>query len=253
MLNPIIMRSEEVMEIKEGIAKMVRLFKDKCIFCGKDHPEPKKDKIKPTGWKRAEIVGVGGNFSAKKNDLYPDGKSPPTVYSSEGHHCLAFSSFIVDARKSPKDRFPKLNHYIKEKGYDPNNKNNTIDLPGRKQKDDAGWQTQSKKFGAFEKAVLAKKPLQLHIGGHCKKLMNASNLMLLDIVNGIQDSEMCAEPKDTFKQELYEQVVEAEDNAFKLTAAAESPWILHPEKLVEAERYVCDKHHDILEIKYPKI
>ena len=69
-----------------------------------------------------------GNFwswwkfpSEKEKSYIPVGFLHLEAYRSEGHHCLAFSAFIVDARKSPKDRFAAFNHYVKEKGHDPNN------------------------------------------------------------------------------------------------------------------------------------
>ena len=235
-------------QIGEGIAiALIRLEEDKCVFCGKKHKNRKKDEIKPTGWKRKAIKGVGGNFVAKKKALYPNNTSPPS-YRSEGHHCLAFSAFIVDARNSPKDRFAALNHYIKEKDYNPNNDNNVIDLPGRKKK----GQGKEANFYAYEEAVLAGKPLQLHIGGHAKEFLMQSNIMLRDIVNDIVDFDICKQVDDKFKKKLKDKVVKAEDKAFKLTASVQSPWIAHPNPMREAENYV-KKKHSISEIKYPKI
>jgi len=101
----------------EGIAiALQRKAEGKCVFCGKkEHENPKKDEIKPTEWKREAISGVGGNFAAQKTAIYPGNISPPLAYRSEGHHCLAFSSFIVDARTARKDRFAALNHYLEKK------------------------------------------------------------------------------------------------------------------------------------------
>jgi len=96
-------------QIGEGIAiTQIRLEEGKCVFCGKDdHENKKKDEIKPTGWKRLrKFKGVGGRFSGDKRSIYPE--SPVTSYKSEGHHCLAFSSFITAAQATPpnpKDRF----------------------------------------------------------------------------------------------------------------------------------------------------
>ena len=237
-------------DIGEAISiALIRLEEDKCVFCGEQHQKRKKDEIKPTGWKRAAISGVGGNFAAKKKAMYPDNTSPPSAYRAEGHHCLAFSSFIVDARTAPKDRFAALNHYLKEKGYDPNNENNTIDLPGRKQDGDNDDHAQ---FKEFEKAVLAGKPLQLHIGGHGKDFMMASTLEIRDLVNVVKKAGLCKLPDDSFKQQLLDGIIVAEDSAFKLTASAESPWIAHPTPLKDAERYVKNKHN-ISEIVYPKL
>lgn len=238
-------------QIGEGIAVAItRLQEGKCVFCGKaEHEFPKKDEIKPTNWKRETISGVGENFVSQKKSIYPGNTSPPSAYRSEGHHCLAFSSFIVDAGNSPKDRFAALNHYLKEKGYSPNNKNNTIDLPGRKEQGD---QDDHGNFKEYEKAVLAGKPLQLHIGGHKKEFMNASNTMIRDVIRAFQRSSLCDKPDDEFKQELLDNIKDAEDIAFKKTAGAIMPWVAHPGPLSQAESYVKAKHQ-IDEIKYPKL
>lgn len=238
-------------ELMEGIAvALQRLAEGKCVFCGKkEHENIKKDEIKPTGWKRAAISGVGGNFVAQKKAIYPGSISPPASYRSEGHHCIAFSSFIVDARTSPKDRFAALNHYLKEKSYDPNNDNNTIDLPGRKSEGDTDKHAN---FKEFEKAVLAGKPLQLHIGGHKQEFMNASNVMIRDLIRTIQQNSICAKPDDAFKQKLLDKIKDAEDKAFKKTAATVAPWVAHPGPLAQAEAYVKSKH-GINEINYPTL
>lgn len=238
-------------EIGEGIGvALARLSEDKCVICGKKHDQKKQDQITPTGWTRSAIAGVGGNFSGDKLKIYPASISPPTTYRSEGHHCLAFSAFIVDARTNPKDRFAAMNHYLKAASYDPNNKNNVIDLPGRKKEGDTD---EHANFKEFEKAALAGKPLQLHIGGHAKEFLGLSSKRLLRALRMIQDSGMCEEPDDSFKQHLKEEVVKAEDEAFKLTANAESPWIAHPGPLKEAEKYVLNKHATIAIINYPKL
>ncbi len=237
-------------EIGEPISTPIgRLAEAKCIICGKQHDGQMKDEIKPTGWKRAAISGVGGNFLDAKKDLYPNKESPPKAYRSEGHHCLAFSAFIVDARKNPKDRFASLNHYLKEKGYNPNNDNNCIDLPGRKTRGDRDKHAH---FKEFEKAVLAGKPLQLHIGGHQKEFLNKSNFMLRDVWNELKRVGYCEKPDEEFKSTLKRRVVKQEDKAFKYTASAVTGWIAHPIPLKDAEDYVKEKH-GLTEIKYPKI
>lgn len=238
-------------EIGEGIAVVIqRLEQNKCVFCGKaEHNELNKEPINPTGWTRSEISGVGGNFAAVKKSIYPANTSPPVAYKSEGHHCLAFSSFIVDARTSPKDRFAALNHYLKQEGYTPNNPNNTIDLPGRKS---AGDPDKHANYKQYELAVLAGKPLQLHIGGHKQEFMSASNMLILAVVTGLQDSKACEKPPADFKKKLKQKIIDSEDRAFKFTASATSPWVAHPGPLMLAEAYVKSKH-DIESIKYPQL
>ncbi|WP_075186367.1 hypothetical protein [Teredinibacter haidensis] len=242
-------------QIGEGIAiTQVRLDEGKCVFCGEDeHEFPKKDVIKATGWKRAKIAGVGGRFSGAKLDLYPKQVTPPTAYKSEGHHCLAFSSFIIGAQSSPpnpRDRFAALNHYLKEKNYDPNNINNVIDLPGRKEK---GEEDPRSHYMEFTIAVEKEKPLQVHIGGHADKFMNASNVLLLDIVSTIQENKLCGKPDDEFKNKLLKKVENAEDKAFKKTAGAISPWICHPAHINKAKEFANDMLNRTEEIKFPKL
>ena len=227
---------------------------NKCIFCGEDeHENAKKDKIKPTNWKRAKIEGVGGNNAAYKLSLYPNNQSPPSIYTSEGHHCVAFSSFIRDARTSPRDFFAPLNHYLAEQKYDPNNKNNTIDLPGRKEKNDSDPNAQ---FKNFEKAATATppKPMQLHIGGHKSDLMQASDKLVQRVYNTMKKPGMCKKPDDEWKKKLLEKMKKMEDKAFDKTASVTSPFICHPGPLRNnrnnAEDYVQDKHD--IQIVYPK-
>lgn len=240
-------------EIGEGIAvTTVRLSEHKCVFCGKaEHDNKKKDEVKPTKWKRtSNFEGVGGNFAGQKKALYPNNESPPnSTYRSEGHHCLAFSAFITGAKKNARDRFAALNHYLKEKGYDPSNKNNCIDLPGRKVQGDDDEHAQ---FKEFEKSVLAGKPLQMHIGGHSKEFMMNSYVMIRDVVNYAKRRKLCEQPDDDFKNKIKEKVIKKEDVAFRKTANKASGWVAHPGPLSEAESYVMAKH-GITEIKYPNI
>ena len=244
-------------QIGEGIAiALINLAKGKCVFCGKgDHEFPKKDVIKPTGWKRKKISGVGGRFESAKLDMYPDKKSPPDpkVYKSEGHHCLAFSSFIMGAQSkpaNPQDRFAALNHYLKEKKYDPNNINNVIDLPGRK---DKGEEDTRAHYIEFAAAVEKEKPLQLHIGGHADKFMKASNYLIRGVVRAIKKGKLCDQPDDEFKSTLIEEIEEAEDYAFKQTAGVISPWICHPAHIKKAEEFAKDILNSTDEIIYPKL
>lgn len=242
-------------EIGEDIAiPLARLGEGKCVFCGKQkHSFPKNDKIEPTGWARKTISGVGGRFSEKKFELYPYGISPPDLYKSEGHHCIAFSSFIKGAQSDPpdpKDRFAALNYYLKQKGYDPNNENNTIDLPGRKDKGDDDPLAHYVEFAA---AVQHGKPLQLHIGSHSKEFITASNVLLRDIVRSFQQANKCDQPEDNFKSELLKDVQDAEDVAFKMTAGAVEPWICHPAHIRKAEKFAKDMLNIKQDITYPKL
>jgi len=238
-----------VPELGESVA-MAALWRaeNKCVFCGKNHPESKKDEIKSTGWKRAQIKGVGDHFAADKLRLYPSGQSPPTLYRSEGHHCVAFSSFI---KKETIDRIAPLNYYLKDKGYDPNNKNNTIDLPGRKARDDDSPEAQ---FKEYEKAVIeGKKPMQLHIGGHGSDLMAASHNLVQDVYNLMKHPSMCEDPdQGKWKDKMLQAMKCKEDKAFKRTAMKKSPFICHPRPCRAAEDYVKTKY-SISEITYQEL
>ncbi len=239
----------------EGIAIALKWFEEsKCVFCGKkEHKNPKKDVIQPTGWTRKAISGVGGRFSGKKLDMYPSQQSPPSVYKSEGHHCLAFSSFIMGAQSkppNPTDRFAALNHYLKEKGYNPNNKNNTIDLPGRKDKGDEDPEAH---YVEFAIAVEHEKPLQVHIGGHSDTFMAASNVMIRDVVRAFQQNSLCKKPDDEFKNKLLKKIEDKEDIAFKKTAGVIPPWVCHPAHKDKAESFAKNMLNSTSIITYPKL
>lgn len=242
-------------QIGEGISvALARLDKGECIFCGKpQHENKKEERIEPTGWKRPKsgaFKGVGGNFRDTKLDLYPDKESPPnSTYRSEGHHCLAFSAFIANAKSDPHDRYAVLNYYLQKDGYDPSNSNNCIDLPGRKEKNDMDEHAQYKEF---EKAVVAGYPLQLHIGGHVEPFMMQSYMMIRDLINSSKRRKFCEKPDDEFKKKLKQKIAEKEDIAFKKTANKDPAWIAHPGPLAKAERYVMEKR-GYTEITYPKI
>lgn len=243
-------------QVGEGIAiPLKRLTEGKCVFCGKaDHDKPKKDKIDPTNWKRESFSGVGGRHSAKKLSIYPNRTSPPTgYYKSEGHHCLAFSSFIVGAQSkppNPTDRYAALNHYLKEKKYDPNNESNRIDLPGRK---DKGEEDPTFHYFEFAKSVEHNKPLQVHIGSHAGDFMNESNYMIRNIVRTFQQRNLCDQPDGSFKDELLKEIEDAEDEAFENTAGAISPWICHPAHIKKAEAFAKHMLNLTTDIEYPNL
>lgn len=122
-------------------------------------------------------------------------------------------------------------------------------MPGRRKKGEG----KEANYYEFEKAVKAGFPLQLHIGGHAEEFLSQSNILLRDLVNLIKDAGVCKLPDETLKRELYDRVVKAEDRAFKLTAAAESPWIARPGLIKKAESFVLERNPHINQIQYPKI
>jgi hypothetical protein len=238
------------MEFGEGVSVAVAQRwneKEKCVFCGKKHPKQKKDNIQPTGWTRKKIEGVGDEYAGYKFSLYPGHQSPPAAYKAEGHHCVAFSSFIKEAKKNPRDYYAPMNHYLKEKGYDPNGKNNTIDLPGRKEKEDMDPDAN---FKNFEAAVLAGKPMQLHIGGHKSDLMTASDRLIQRVYNMMSRPNKCEKDKEDWKEILLKKMRKMENKAFDLTASVTPPFVCHRDPLREAEAHVMTKH-GIHQIEYP--
>ena len=83
--------------------------------------------------------------------------------------------------------------------------------------------------------------------------MLQSNILIRDLVNYVQDAGLCKEKDDAFQQELYDGIIECEDDAFKLTAEAKSPRIAHPGPLKQAIRFVLERNANIKEIKFPKM
>ena len=155
----------------------------------------------------------------------------------EGHHCLAFSSFIRGAQSKPpkpRDYYAPINHYLKEFGYNPNDINNVIDLPGRKKNGDEDDDAQ---FKNFEKACTTTppKPLQLHIGGHKSDMMMASDRLIQDIYNLMKRPDECSVDEEEWKDSLLENIQEAEDEAFDKTASKTYPFICHPGPLNSAK------------------
>jgi len=132
----------------------------------------------------------------------------------------------------------------------PYNKNNTIDLPGRKDKGDEDPEAH---YVEFAIAVEHEKPLQVHIGGHSNLFMEASNVMIRDIVRAFQQNSLCEAPDDEFKNELLSEIEEAEDEAFKMTAGAISPWICHPAHISKAESFAKNMLNSTSIITYPKL
>lgn len=83
--------------------------------------------------------------------------------------------------------------------------------------------------------------------------MNASNVLLRDILRTIQQNSVCKKPDDKFKDTLLKKVQDAEDKAFKKTAGAIMPWVCHPAPLREAESNTKNKLNISADIVYPKI
>lgn len=226
---------------------------DKCVFCGKkNHKNKKKDDITATKWPRKAISGVGGQHASYKKSLYPGNASPPSEYTSEGHHCVAYSSFVRTVDGEKRDYIAPLNYYLKkDHDYDPNNPNNTIDLPGRQGNKDSHPDI---RFENFEKAVTVtpSKPMQIHIGGHKSDMMMASDTLVRNIYNQMKRPKKCAKDDDKWKKQLKEKIEKAENKAFDKTASVTYPFVCHPEPLNLAVNHVSSKYN-LRKIKFPKL
>ena len=147
----------------------------KCVICGIQHDEPKKEKVEPTvpndsGWHRKSVSGILEKIS-QKTAIYPNSQFPPT-YKYQGHHCIALSSLVEDANTTaPKDRRLRLNHFLKKIGFYPNRDKNCIGLPAR---------SSYGSFGPFWESIDEDKPLQMHGPGHDEQyFIEVDNMLTL--------------------------------------------------------------------------
>jgi len=195
---------------------------NKCSICGNSHDKPKRIKIEPvaevkkTGWTRVAMSKKFDKGDDKKKSIYPGNTFPPS-YSHEGHHCLAFESFVTDADSSPKDTFKKLNYFLDLAKYSPNRHENCIHLPGRP------------KYDAFWEAIDEDKPLQMHIGDHDDEFFVQSRGMVSRLLSMLTDSDICEEMTiDEIKEDLINNITHAENYVFVKVAKNVEPWKLHP-------------------------
>lgn len=214
--------------------------KGPCSLCGKTHANNKEDDIKSPGWKRQTIKGLGIRHKNEKKTIYPGNTSPPAIYNSSGHHCVALSAFINTKKV---DKNLKLNHFLDKAGYDPNNLDNCIDLPSCKKGDVI--------FPEFEMALSKAKPLQIHIGKHVKGYFNHCNTLTQDLFNFFTELDECKEPEKKWLDDLHKAMQLLEDEAFQKTAAAQRPFMLHPTPLREAEDIARSK--GLGPINYPQL
>ena len=165
-------------QVGESISVALEMAKQyKCMICGQSHADPKRDEIEPTagiheGWQREDMSAVRDNA---KNALYPNGRQNHPPYTTEGHHCLALSSFVFEEpeeteeddkkkKKKATDVCAQSNYFMRRAGFKPNDEKNIIHLPDSKD-------------SLFE-FIEAERPLQPHTGKHPKKYFTASNLLV---------------------------------------------------------------------------
>jgi hypothetical protein len=227
------------MQMGESVAMAMLLQKQgKCVICDSDeHPDPKREKIEKTagksGWERdKKLDGVFESGDSKRSSIYPGGSFPPS-YSTEGHHCLAYTSFV----QSNKDTCLRLNHFLNKVGFHPNDPPNILHLPGRAgdvkpaAPGTTAWPKGVKKeYKCFWVSVDLGKPLQLHTGRHRGTYFASSHALYRDLLRFVSDPDVCKdETMDEFKDALKEASKGAVNRAFIQVAGAK--WICHPEHL----------------------
>lgn len=219
-------------EIGETVGMVAKMQKEgKCVICGKSHPKPKKDDIKPiapgnSGWHRVTMTKKFESDGVREK-VYASGFPPSYPY--QGHHCLALSSLVENANgDNPEDRRIRLNFFLDKIGFFPNRDRNVIGLPARKGIGD---------FNAFWKSVDVNHPLQMHGPGHDEAYFVRCERLLGQLVDVAKD--MCKEcDQKEWEDELRELTKQAENYAFKNLAHFDDGWQLHPaEQKVAARLY----------------
>ena len=226
------------MEMGETVAAVQKLQdEDKCVICSKKHDNPKKETVESTvskeGWERDKsMVGVFDGGDARRAAIYPNATFPPP-YPTEGHHGLAFTSFI----KGGKDQCLRLNHFLNKVGFAPNQPPNIIQLPDRhgavppKADPTASWPADVKKeYKSFWVSIDLGKPLQLHTGRHAGSYFGTSDVVYFRMTVLAYDEDSCEkESMQEFEDNLKGLIKGAVNYAF--IQVAEGNWICHPEHL----------------------
>jgi len=226
------------MQAGEGIASTEYKVSSKkeCFFCGKNHPDPKpapkkfKTAGKP-GWDRVSMAEKFDYSDKERVRVYASNKPE---YDTEGHHCLAFSSFV----KKNNDVFPRLNYYLNEVGFKPNDPKNIIQLPGRYPnknfKSKFSIHTDPR-YQNFFLAAKSGKPLQPHLGRHKDAYFAKSNALVQRLAIVHFDTKECEQKDlDTLKKKLKKRADAAVNVAFISVTSTE--WKCHPEHLAEARK-----------------
>lgn len=224
------------MQMGESVAVANAIQKaGKCVICDSDHAAPKKEKIDKTagksGWERDKsLVGVFDSGDAARASIYPAGAYPPP-YPTEGHHCLAYTSFV----KRNKDTCVRLNHFLNKTGFKPNDGPNILQLPDRHGRSGVSaatvWPAGVKKeYKSFWVSVDLSKPLQLHLGRHRGSYFLESDALYSQMMINAYDPDMC---KDESLQDFEDALKVLSKGAvnFAFIHVSASKWICHPEHL----------------------
>lgn len=226
------------MEMGETVAKVMAMQAEgKCVLCGEPHDEAKKAAVESTvskdGWERDKsLVDVFERADAQRAAIYPNTRFPPP-YPTEGHHCLAFTSFI----RGGKDRALRLNSFLNKVGFKPNQPSNIIHLPDRHGAVPPGasamtaWPAGVKKeYKSFWVSIDLGRPLQLHLGRHVGSYFAASDGLYLELLRHALDVETCKdESMQEFEEALKELIHGAVNYAFIQVAGGR--WLCHPEQV----------------------
>ncbi len=215
------------MQIGETIAMIVAMQDEgKCVICGQQHDEPKKEEIKETapgdsGWKRKTMTGIFEKIP-KKTAVYPGSKFPPS-YTYQGHHCVALSAMVKNANtSSPTDKRIRLNHFLKKIGFFPNRDKNCIGLPARK-----GNGAYSEFWDSIDQGA----PLQMHGPGHDEDYFDEVDALIRRLVTLITNPDDCKEiEKSEWEDKLKQGIESLENYAFNKLSKNESKWCLHREE-----------------------
>lgn len=204
---------------------------DECFICGKNHPEPKPGPTSfktagKSGWNRVSMANVFDDKDPDRTSIYKD--YPPS-FGTEGHHCLAFSSFV----SKDNDVFPRLNHYLDQVGFKPNGSKNIIQLPGRAGCSDVKQKLKidvDLRYQTFYMAAQTGKPLQPHLGRHKKRYFAASDALVRRLAILAVNSMICEETsEDDMKKKIKDHADAAVNYAF--VAVASAKWICHIEHM----------------------
>ncbi len=224
------------MEMGEAIsADQAPQLEDKCVICGTKHKEPKKENIQKTagksGWERDKnMVGIFETGDAERRSIYPNSAYPPP-YPTEGHHCLAFTSFV----EGGKDVSMRLNHYLNKVGFAPNQPKNIIHLPGRTGAASPGlnmtWPSGvAESYKNFWISIDLGKPLQLHVGRHAPTYFGISHSLVGSLETLFTEAGTCKEKSTKELEDKLKELAEAARN-YAFMQVAEAQWICHPEHL----------------------
>jgi hypothetical protein len=232
------------MEMGESVAVANQLqLEDKCVVCGKKHKDPKKEAIEPTickkpGWERNKSMeGVFESGDTQRASIYPGAKFPPP-YPTEGHHCVAFTSFVAkDKSRAEKDRCVRLNHFLNKVGFQVNQPANIVQLPNRHGQVAPGanstvaWPVGVKKeYKSYWVSIDLGRPLQLHTGRHVGSYFVSSDALYGRMLGLSYDPDACeTETMQEFEDNLKQLVKGTVNYAF--IQVAQTTWICHPEHL----------------------